>query len=616
MRLLILLSISLFSRLSHAANFDLFGIVRLKNTQTTLANIEVKITGNKFSKAIQTNRFGEFNITLKSGTYTISIQDKQYTSLKEKININRNTYRVFYIEQLEINLSNNKTGFKHSRAERSEMRKSSAMPPSGISPVLSSMELSGARADEIPASKRTIDGAAISSMPGIIPPQPKPGLLTAGEINDFQKWELWHDISSEVLREHQKTWNLNPRERYVVQLINSNQNPIVDAIVLLQDPSGKVIWRSKSDNTGKAELWSNFIHDSSKPRPSSIAILHNKKNYSIEKIKPIQEGINTLQIKTPCAYSNNMDIAFVVDATGSMGDEIQYLKEEMQDVIQRVQTQDRTLSIRTSSVFYKDFGDEYLTKISPFTANVSTTSDFIKEQSAGGGGDFPEAVDEALAVGIRDLNWSENARARIIFLVLDAPPHQDKEIIQRMQDLIQEASAKGIRIIPLSASGIDKSTEYLMRCIALGTNGTYTFLTNHSGIGGDHLAPTTDTFKVELVNDLLARVLYQFSYIPECGSYAKSDSIEINNENPFQIFDVTNVMRVYPNPTSDYCTVELPELAEQLFLADMSGKILEQIGIAGQTRIQINVSNYPVGMYFIRCLKNDKWMTEKLVVVR
>ncbi|MBP7478382.1 MAG: T9SS type A sorting domain-containing protein [Chitinophagales bacterium] len=616
MRLFLLLCLALVYNFSSASNFDLFGIIRLKNTQTTLSNIEVKISGNKFAKTIQTNRFGEFNISLKTGTYTIVIQDKRYTSLKEKITINRNTYRVFYVEQLEVNLSNNRTDLKYSRTDRSEMRKSSAMPPAGIISTLSSMEVAGARADEIPASKRKIDGIAIPSTPEKSAPQPKPGLLTAGEINDFQKWELWHDISSEVLSAHQKTWNLNPRERYAVQLINSNHNPIVDAIVLLQDPSGKVIWRSKSDNTGKAELWSNFIHDSTKSNPSSIAIHYNKQNYTIEKIKPIREGINSLQIKTPCAYSNNMDIAFVVDATGSMGDEIQYLKEEMQDVIQKVQIQDQSLSIRTSSVFYKDFGDDYLTKISPFTTNISLTSDFIKEQSAGGGGDFPEAVDEALAVGIRDLNWSENARARIIFLVLDAPPHQDKEIIKRIQDLIQEASAKGIRIIPLSASGIDKSTEYLMRCIALGTNGTYTFLTNHSGIGGDHIAPTTDTFKVELVNDLLARVLFQFSYIPPCNSYDKKDSIEINNENPFQIFDVTNVMKVYPNPTSDFCTVELPEFAEQLFLSDMSGKILEQIGIAGQTRIQINVSNYPVGMYFIRCLKNNKWLTEKLVVVR
>jgi hypothetical protein len=66
-----------------------------------------------------------------------------------------------------------------------------------------------------------------------------------------------------------------------------------------------------------------------------------------------------------------------------------------------------------------------------------------------------------------------------------------------------------VRIVPLGASGVDKDTEFLMRMLDIATGGTYTFLTNHSGIGGDHLEPTIGEYDVELLNDLLVRVITQ-----------------------------------------------------------------------------------------------------------
>src|SRR5690606_39087276 len=146
-----------------------------------------------------------------------------------------------------------------------------------------------------------------------------------------------------------------------------------------------------------------------------------------------------------------------------------------------------------------------------FTKDIAKLVDFIKTNYADGGGDFPEAVDYALEEAIDNLTWSENATARIIFLVLDAPPHSRPDVIERLQKYIRLASAKGIRIVPLTCSGIDKSTEYLMRAFALLTNGTYLFLTDDSGIGGKHLEPTTDNYSVQLLNSLILRTIYQFS---------------------------------------------------------------------------------------------------------
>ena len=91
--------------------------------------------------------------------------------------------------------------------------------------------------------------------------------------------------------------------------------------------------------------------------------------------------------------------------------------------------------------------------------------------------------------------------------MLDAPPHHNAETLARLHRLTRAAADKGIRIIPVAGSGIDKPTEFLMRFLAASTDGSYVFLTDHSGIGGSHVKPTVGPHKVEHLNALLARVI-------------------------------------------------------------------------------------------------------------
>jgi hypothetical protein len=200
-------------------------------------------------------------------------------------------------------------------------------------------------------------------------------------------------------------------------------------------------------------------------------------------------------------------VAFVVDATGSMGDELNFLKTELLDVVNRVKNNNQKAQVRLGSVFYRDKDDEYLTRKSNFSTDLNQTLNFIKAQSAAGGGDFPEAVHSALKEALQNLTWSEVATARILFLVLDAPPHSDPEVMADLRVAMTLASQKGIKIIPVTASGIDKNTEFLMRLFAISTNGTYVFITNHSGIGNHHLEASVGKYEVEYLNDLMVRLL-------------------------------------------------------------------------------------------------------------
>lgn len=69
------------------------------------------------------------------------------------------------------------------------------------------------------------------------------------------------------------------------------------------------------------------------------------------------------------------------------------------------------------------------------------------------------------------------------------------------------SSQKGIRISAVASSGVDKETEFLLRFLGIRTGGSYIFLTDDSGIGGDHIEPTVGQYEVELLNDLLVRVI-------------------------------------------------------------------------------------------------------------
>ena len=206
----------------------------------------------------------------------------------------------------------------------------------------------------------------------------------------------------------------------------------------------------------------------------------------------------------------NYQIAFIVDATGSMGDEIRYLQSDLVSLLSSVREEHPNYRIETGFVFYRDQEDEYLTRHLNFSNDVNLQVDWLNEQEANGGGDYPEAVEAGLNTGLTNLSWSTAPGSRLAFLILDAPPHDDDQTMDRYRDLVAEYRAQGIRIIPVAASGVDLSTELLLRLTAIATNGTYTFLTDDSGVGNPHLEPSVGEFEVEYLHDLLVRLIGEY----------------------------------------------------------------------------------------------------------
>ena len=338
--------------------------------------------------------------------------------------------------------------------------------------------------------------------------QPQGGLVTAGEWNDLDNWAFYQKtLMKEPFKGFPDDWQMYTNHRIAVALTAKNKPAANATVTLFRNDTP--IWTAKTDNLGRAELWVGAFQKEKELNPTLLRLKVNEQWVSTATISETQVNRIALDETLP-SPTNQVQIAFMVDATGSMGDELEFLKMDLKKVINEVQKTNTQLKISTGTVFYRDEGDEYVVKHSPFTEDINQTTEFISQQRADGGGDFPEAVDKAL-VQLNQLQWQPEARTRIAFLVLDAPPHNKPAVISSIQYSVKTAAASGIKLIPVVASGIDKTTEFLMRFIAMYTNGTYVFITDHSGIGNKHLEPSVGEYQVEKLSDLMVRLIKKYS---------------------------------------------------------------------------------------------------------
>lgn len=340
---------------------------------------------------------------------------------------------------------------------------------------------------------------------------PSSGLITAGEWNDLANWWSWQRLGQyRAYSSDFDKWKINTADRVSVRVGTPDNSPAYDAEVKLYQ-GYNLVYTARTNQDGMAELFVSLTGNAQNNAVNRQALSLQINGVDFQNsVKLMANGINYFTTAANRS-SNRTELAFLVDATGSMSDELNFLKEDLRDVIRRIKVANGNLDVATATVFYRDEGDDYVTRHSGFANDVSTTVDFIRRQSAHGGGDFPEAVHSALRVAVNDLQWSAHARTRIAFLLLDAPPHEDRQVMNEYRELVMSAAAKGIRIVPVTASGVDKATEFLMRQTAIATNGTYVFITNDSGIGNDHIEATVGDYEVEFLNDLLVRLVGEYT---------------------------------------------------------------------------------------------------------
>lgn len=205
-----------------------------------------------------------------------------------------------------------------------------------------------------------------------------------------------------------------------------------------------------------------------------------------------------------------LDVLFLLDATGSMGDEIDRLKQTIDTVADRVASLDPAPDVRFAMTLYRDEGDAFVTANYDFTSDIEQFRAALADVVADGGGDYPEALDEGLADALAKPAWRDPAQAiQLIFIIADAPPHVGRQVATPYTDSVVTAVERGIKIFPVASSESDDQAEAVFRQLAQATGAPFVFLSN--GAGGAATGGSTDISSIDYeelaLDELVVRLI-------------------------------------------------------------------------------------------------------------
>lgn len=178
-----------------------------------------------------------------------------------------------------------------------------------------------------------------------------------------------------------------------------------------------------------------------------------------------------------------MDVVFAIDATSSMGDEIDVIKKEVWAIANRLVTGKPSPDVRFGLVLYRDTTESQLVEITELTRDVDQIHGKLMAARVIGGGDKPEHVGKGLHAGL-DLAWDRDPSVkRTIYLVGDAGANQHAGFT--VGDALLRAKEMKIAINTIGCSGLTSSEREEFTAIAASTGGSFDALTYHAVVAGE-----------------------------------------------------------------------------------------------------------------------------------
>jgi hypothetical protein len=176
-----------------------------------------------------------------------------------------------------------------------------------------------------------------------------------------------------------------------------------------------------------------------------------------------------------------IEVAFVLDTTGSMSGLIEGAKRRIWSIARRIGEGRPRPDLHIALVGYRDLGDVYVTRTHDFTSDMDDVFGRLSAFRAEGGGDGPEHVSAALHDAVHRLTWSSGRGLRMIVLVGDAPPHVDYQDGFDYRRHVREARQRGI-VVESVQCGEDEQTAVVWREIAAVGEGTYARIDAQGGM--------------------------------------------------------------------------------------------------------------------------------------
>lgn len=202
-----------------------------------------------------------------------------------------------------------------------------------------------------------------------------------------------------------------------------------------------------------------------------------------------------------------IEVCFVLDTTGSMSGLIEGAKQKIWSIANEMIAATPRPELKVGLVAYRDRGDDYVTRVTDLTADIDAVHAALRGLSAGGGGDGPESVNQALHESVEKLSWSAaDDVLKIVFLVGDAPPHMDYADDVPYAAVCQTAVKRGL-VINAVQCGTQADTTRIWKEIAALAEGRFIALPQEGGMVA--IAAPQDT-EIAEVNRALGRTLVAY----------------------------------------------------------------------------------------------------------
>jgi hypothetical protein len=291
---------------------------------------------------------------------------------------------------------------------------------------------------------------------------------------------------------------LDVRGRDFIRVVDSQGRPIPTAQVQVTDEvKDKAVWAATTFGDGRAPFYPRVAAGSAKyVVEASWGGQRGRANWD-----GMSDLVLTLNTGKNITSPIQLDVLFAIDTTGSMQDEIDQIKSSLLSVTDKLKGLKQEFDLRYGAVLYKDLGDEYITRTYPFTSNIQAFAQALQSVNAGGGGDEPESVNQALAETVR-APWRPGA-AKVVFLVGDAPPHMDYPGDVPYGQSLKAAVARGIRIHSVAASGLNPLGTLVWRQVAQFTRGKFIFIEYGSAAATAESHGVTGAFKSNNLDDII-----------------------------------------------------------------------------------------------------------------
>ncbi len=338
---------------------------------------------------------------------------------------------------------------------------------------------------------------------GFGPALPRAGVVTAGDIDDTLNLAAFQRYQARAAKAHGLPAVTLPTPVRLM-LTGPDGTPAPGVSVTLRRPgAAEPFFESVSGVSGRLAVFPTVYGE--KPL-EKVEIRSFRDGREIDR-RTVATGMAETRVALPEASAWNpefLDLVFVIDTSGSMGDEHAWLTREFAGIIREVERAAPGIDIRYGLIAYQSPGDDYVVKNFGFTKRQSRMKSWLGSLEANGGRGGDEVVDRGLREAV-DLPWRQGNGERLVFVVGDEPP--DYADAGAYLGAAAEAAARHVQVFGLGASDTEGDLELLLRQAAVMTGGRYLFLTDDSGVGRAHGEPDIPCYRVTTLKSLLVQVL-------------------------------------------------------------------------------------------------------------